>query len=46
MIVLKTLVLKDPIKTESTTTTSCDQIVAGIDLYECQDVTTVLFTEE
>jgi hypothetical protein len=46
MIVLKTLVFKDPIKTESTTTTSCDQIVAGVDLYECQDVTTILFTGE
>jgi len=46
MVVLKVLVFKDPIVTENTTTTSCDQIVAGIDLYECQDVTTVLFTGE
>ena len=44
--VLKKFYFREPSQTENTTTTSCDQIVAGIDLYECQDVVTILFKEE
>jgi len=44
--VLKKFYFREPSQTENTTTTSCDQIVAGEDLYECQDVVTILFKEE
>ena len=37
---------RDPDLTENITTTSCQQIIAGEDLYECQDVVTVLFSEQ
>ena len=43
---LKKFYFREPTETENTTTTSCDQIVAGIDLYECQDVVTIRFREE
>ena len=46
MRVLKKFYFREPSETENTTTTSCDQIVAGIDLYECQDVVTILFKKE
>lgn len=44
--ILKKFYFREPSQTENTTTTSCDQIVAGEDLYECQDVVTILFRQE